>query len=120
MENAATGIMGHLRDTTRALHTEAESRPLQRAMAKGTLPPGSYVMYLGQLRHLHPAPRRYLPLHQAPCQRTKPDDLLLDALYILRQHGQHLLLRLALSVIAVDKPETQGQTVGHLDFRICG
>ncbi|MBK5096425.1 MAG: biliverdin-producing heme oxygenase [Gemmatimonadetes bacterium] len=53
MENAATGIMGHLRDTTRALHTEAESRPLQRAMAKGTLPPGAYVMYLGQLRHLH-------------------------------------------------------------------
>ena len=53
MENAATGIMGHLRHTTRELHKEAESRPLQRAMAKGTLPPGAYVMYLGQLRHLH-------------------------------------------------------------------
>ena len=53
MENAATGIMGHLRETTRALHKDAESRPLQRAMAMGKLPPGSYVMYLGQLRHLH-------------------------------------------------------------------
>ncbi len=53
MEQAATGIMGHLRETTRALHKEAESRPLQRSMAKGTLPAGSYVMYLGQLRHLH-------------------------------------------------------------------
>jgi heme oxygenase len=47
--------MGHLRETTRTLHKDAESRPLQRAMAKGTLPPGSYVMYLGQLRHLHEA-----------------------------------------------------------------
>ena len=53
MEQAASGIMGHLRETTRALHKEAESRPLQRSMAKGTLPAGSYVMYLGQLRHLH-------------------------------------------------------------------
>lgn len=55
MEQATTGIMGHLRETTRALHKDAESRPLQRAMAKGSLPPGSYVMYLGQLRHLHEA-----------------------------------------------------------------
>ena len=55
MKQAATGIMGHLRETTRTLHKDAESRPLQRAMAKGTLPPGSYVMYLGQLRHLHEA-----------------------------------------------------------------
>ncbi len=53
MENGAAGIMGHLRESTRALHKEAESRPLQRSMAKGTLPAGSYVMYLGQLRHLH-------------------------------------------------------------------
>ncbi len=53
MEPMAGGIMGHLRETTRALHKEAESRSLQRSMAKGTLPPGSYVMYLGQLRHLH-------------------------------------------------------------------
>jgi len=53
MENGATGIMSHLRESTRALHKEAESRPLQRSMAKGTLPPGAYVMYLGQLRHLH-------------------------------------------------------------------
>jgi heme oxygenase len=45
--------MEHLRETTRALHKEAESRPLQRSMARGSLPPGSYVMYLGQLRHLH-------------------------------------------------------------------
>jgi heme oxygenase len=53
MEPAATGMMGQLRETTRALHKEAESRPLQHSMAKGTLPAGSYVMYLGQLRHLH-------------------------------------------------------------------
>jgi heme oxygenase len=55
MEKTAAGIMGHLRETTRTLHKEAESRPLQRAMATGTIPPGSYVMYLGQLRHLHAA-----------------------------------------------------------------
>ena len=55
MKQVATGIMGHLRETTRTLHKDAESRPLQRAMAKGTLPPGSYVTYLGQLRHLHEA-----------------------------------------------------------------
>jgi heme oxygenase len=47
--------MEHLRDTTRGLHKEAESRPLQRSMARGTLPRGAYAMYLGQLRHLHAA-----------------------------------------------------------------
>ncbi len=50
-----SSIMGHLRDTTRDLHKEAESRPLQRSMARGTLPRGAYAMYLGQLRHLHSA-----------------------------------------------------------------
>ncbi|MEJ2482350.1 MAG: biliverdin-producing heme oxygenase [Gemmatimonadota bacterium] len=49
------GIMGHLRDATRELHKEAESRPLQRSMARGVLPRGAYAMYLGQLRHLHAA-----------------------------------------------------------------
>jgi heme oxygenase len=53
--NSGTGIMDHLRDATRGLHKEAESRPLQRAMARGTLPRASYVMYLAQLRHLHAA-----------------------------------------------------------------
>ena len=48
-------IMGHLREATRELHKEAESRPLQRSMARGTLPRGAYAMYLGQLRHLHSA-----------------------------------------------------------------
>ena len=47
--------MEHLRDTTRGLHKEAESRPLQRSMVRGTLPRGAYAMYLGQLRHLHAA-----------------------------------------------------------------
>jgi len=48
-------IMGHLRESTRGLHKDAESRPLQRAMARGTLSRGDYVMYLGQLRHVHAA-----------------------------------------------------------------
>lgn len=52
---SGTGIMGRLRESTRELHKEAESRPLQRSMARGTLPRGSYAMYLGQLRHLHAA-----------------------------------------------------------------
>lgn len=55
MEPKSGGIMSHLRESTRGLHKEAESRPLQRSMARGTLPPGAYVMYLGQLRHLHAA-----------------------------------------------------------------
>ncbi len=53
--HSGTGIMDHLRDATRGLHKQAESRPLQRAMARGTLPRASYVMYLAQLRHLHAA-----------------------------------------------------------------
>jgi heme oxygenase len=53
--DAGTSIMDHLRDATRGLHKQAESRPLQRAMARGTLPRASYVMYLAQLRHLHAA-----------------------------------------------------------------
>ena len=55
MEPDSGNIMSHLRESTRVLHKEAESRPLQRSMARGTLPPGAYVMYLGQLRHLHAA-----------------------------------------------------------------
>ena len=53
--DAGPSIMDHLRDATRGLHKQAESRPLQRAMARGTLPRASYVMYLAQLRHLHAA-----------------------------------------------------------------
>ena len=53
--NSGTSIMDHLRVATRGLHKQAESRPLQRAMAKGTLPRAAYVMYLAQLRHLHAA-----------------------------------------------------------------
>jgi len=52
---STTGIMERLRETTRDLHKEAESRPLQRSMARGTLPRGSYAMYLAQLRHVHAA-----------------------------------------------------------------
>lgn len=54
------GIMRHLREATRDLHRDAETRPLQRAMAKGHLSTGSYVMYLGQLRHIHEALERSL------------------------------------------------------------
>ncbi len=49
------GIMRQLREATRDQHEDAEARPLQRAMAQGSITAGSYVMYLGQLRHLHEA-----------------------------------------------------------------
>lgn len=54
------GIMRHLREATRDLHKDAEARPLPRAMAQGHLSAGSYVMYLGQLRHIHEALERSL------------------------------------------------------------
>lgn len=55
MAPTASSIMETLRESTRALHKEAESRPLQRSMARGTLSRRDYVMYLGQLRYLHAA-----------------------------------------------------------------
>lgn len=50
-----SSIMGTLRESTRSHHKDAESRPLQRSMARGTLSRGDYVTYLGQLRHAHAA-----------------------------------------------------------------
>lgn len=67
------GIMSHLREATRDLHKQAESRPLQRAMARGTLPRSSYVMYLAQLRHLHAALEA--ALDQPAASRTCLSDL---------------------------------------------
>ena len=74
--NPGTSIMDHLRDATRGLHKQAESRPLQRAMARGTLPRASYVMYLAQLRHLHAALEA--ALDQAAASRAGLSELFSD------------------------------------------
>lgn len=50
---AATSIMQRLRDETAEQHADAESRPLERAMAGGTLPRDVYVAWLGQRFLLH-------------------------------------------------------------------
>jgi heme oxygenase len=48
-------IMERLRDETSDLHKHAESRPLQRQIAKGTVDREAFVRYLGQLFLLHRA-----------------------------------------------------------------
>lgn len=47
--------MERLRAETLAEHKAAESHPLQRALAQGTLPRALYVRHLAQLRHVHAA-----------------------------------------------------------------
>lgn len=48
-------LMLRLKEQTRPLHTEAESHPVQRAMASGTLPLDAYIAYLEQLWPVHRA-----------------------------------------------------------------
>jgi heme oxygenase len=48
-------LMLRLKEQTRPLHTEAESHPVQRAMASGTLPLDAYVAYLERLWPVHRA-----------------------------------------------------------------
>lgn len=53
MTDQNANVMAKLKTATADLHTEAENRPMQRALAKGTLPREQYVAYLGQLFLLH-------------------------------------------------------------------
>ncbi len=53
MADQNTNVMAKLKSATADLHTEAENRPMQRLLAKGTLPREQYVAYLGQLYWLH-------------------------------------------------------------------
>lgn len=46
-------IMERLRRETSELHSRAESRPLQRAIAKGEVERPAYIAYLGQLHAIH-------------------------------------------------------------------
>src|SRR5262245_10643452 len=52
--------MARLKAATAELHRHAESRPLQRQMAKGVLPREVFVAYLGQLWVVHEALERRL------------------------------------------------------------
>lgn len=47
--------MLRLKEHTRPLHTEAESHPIQRSLAQGTLPLETYVSYLERLWPVHRA-----------------------------------------------------------------
>ncbi len=46
-------VMDRLRDETREQHRRAESRPLEQALVKGTVPRPAYVEYLWQRLHMH-------------------------------------------------------------------
>ena len=52
-------------------------------------------MGIGQTRQLQGAPGGDVPAHQPAGQHPQPNDLSLNPLDVLRQHGEHRLLRLA-------------------------
>ncbi len=55
MTNTAKSIMQRLKAETNDLHSDAESRPLQRAIATGEVDRSAFTSYLGQLYHVHRA-----------------------------------------------------------------
>jgi heme oxygenase len=55
MNDSKLSIMQRLRDETSDLHSHAESRTLQREIAKGTIDRSIFVAYLGQLYAVHDA-----------------------------------------------------------------
>lgn len=55
MDTRHDSIMQRLRAETSDLHSQAESRTLQREIAKGEISRESFVAYLGQLYHVHRA-----------------------------------------------------------------
>ncbi|MGE3840564.1 MAG: biliverdin-producing heme oxygenase [Vicinamibacterales bacterium] len=71
--------MDRLRAETLAEHKAAESHPLQRALALGTLPRALYVRHLAQLRHVHAALDSALqslaPVHAAIGTVLRPEHL---------------------------------------------
>ena len=55
MTDSKLSLMRRLRDSTSDLHSHAESRTLQREIAKGMIDRSTYVAYLGQLYAVHDA-----------------------------------------------------------------
>lgn len=55
MSDNQQSIMLRLKTSTADLHTYAEKRPLQKALAKGELPRDLFAAYLGQLLFVHEA-----------------------------------------------------------------
>ena len=55
MNNVQNSIMRRLKAETRDLHSHAESRSLQRAIASGSVDRDAFTSYLGQLYHVHRA-----------------------------------------------------------------
>ncbi len=55
MNDSKLSIMQRLREETSDLHSHAESRILQREIAKGTVERSAFVAYLGQLYAVHDA-----------------------------------------------------------------
>ncbi len=55
MNESKLSIMQRLREETSDLHTHAESRPLQREIANGTVDRSIFVAYLAQLYAVHDA-----------------------------------------------------------------
>lgn len=51
--NAIPAIMERLKASTADLHRHAESRPLQRSLAKGTIERAAFTTYLAQLLKVH-------------------------------------------------------------------
>ena len=55
MTHHQSSIMGRLKAETQDLHSQAESRSLQREIASGEVDRSAFAAYLGQLYHLHNA-----------------------------------------------------------------
>jgi heme oxygenase len=53
MTDARNSVMQRLKTETRDLHTHAENRALQRAIATGEVDRATFSAYLGQLYHVH-------------------------------------------------------------------
>jgi heme oxygenase len=53
MTDAKTSLMQRLKDETSDLHSHAESRTLQRAIASGNVDRSTFTAYLGQLYQVH-------------------------------------------------------------------
>lgn len=71
--------MDRLRVETLAEHKAAESHPLQRALAQGTLPRDLFARHLFQLRHVHAALdaalQRLAPTNAAVAKVLRPEHL---------------------------------------------
>ena len=55
VNDSTLSVMRRLREETSDLHSHAESRTLQREIAKGTIEQSTFVAYLGQLYAVHDA-----------------------------------------------------------------